>query len=54
MKAKDMNLQKDKAAKKPAGKVGKSEEIHTDLPLSEKDEIKQAEERLRKNTRKRL
>jgi hypothetical protein len=32
----------------------KSEELKTDLPLSEKDEIKKAEERLRESQKRRL
>jgi len=30
----------------------KAEELKTDLPLSEKDEVKQAEEKLRKRVKK--
>jgi hypothetical protein len=33
-------------------KGSKSPKIETDLPLSEKDEVKQAEEKLRKNQKK--
>jgi len=35
------------------GSAGKSTELKTDYPLSEKDEVKQAETRLRKAVKKR-
>jgi hypothetical protein len=54
MKAREEKLRKGKAAKKPAVKEGESQELHTDLPLSEKDEVKEAETRMRKNSRNRL
>ncbi|MDB5154406.1 MAG: hypothetical protein JWR54_3157 [Mucilaginibacter sp.] len=47
--------QTKQAAKRPAKHVQhKSEELKTDSPLSEKDEIKEAEERLRAVQKKRL
>jgi hypothetical protein len=47
--------QRTQAAKRPAKQVQhKSEEIKTDPPLSEKDEVKKAEERLREMQKRRL
>ncbi len=35
-----------------SGDTGKTHELKTDLPLSEKDEVKQAEEKMRKAAKK--
>ncbi|HEY9197624.1 MAG TPA: hypothetical protein VIM77_15215 [Mucilaginibacter sp.] len=37
--------------KKGAGNTGKQEEIKTELPISEKDEVKKAEERMKKRVK---
>jgi hypothetical protein len=52
MKANEKNLQEGTAFKKPVLKKHKSEELKTDPPLSEKDEVKRAEERMNKNIRR--
>ncbi len=52
MKANEKNLQDGTAVKKPVLKKRKSEELKTDPPLSEKDEVKRAEERVKKNIRR--
>ena len=49
MKANEKNLQEGTAVKKPVSKSRKSEELKTDPPLSEKDEVKRAEEKMNKN-----
>jgi hypothetical protein len=54
MKTSAKNPREGKAAKKPAANRQKTEELHTDAPISEKDEIKKAEERLRQIQKKRL
>ena len=54
MKTIAKNLREGKAAKKIAAKSSKKEELHTDAPISAKDEIKNAEERLRQIQKKRL
>jgi hypothetical protein len=41
------------AVKRPSKRIKyKNEELKTDMPLSEKDEVKKAEERMQKNIRK--
>jgi hypothetical protein len=52
MKANEKNLQEGMAVKKSVPKSRKSEELKTDPPLSEKDEVKRAEERMKKNIRR--
>jgi hypothetical protein len=52
MKSNEKNLQEGTAFKKPQIKRRKSEELKTDPPLSEKDEVKRAEERMKKNIRR--
>lgn len=46
----------EKKSTESAGKArtGGSEKLRTDYPLSEKDEVKQAEEKLRKGAKKLL
>jgi hypothetical protein len=51
MQTNDEKPGKRSATQKQSGSQEK-EEIKTDLPLSEKDEIKQAEEKLRKAAKK--
>ena len=45
-----MKAIKKKAAKKSQGEHPKARELHTEPPISEKDEVKQAEQRMRKKT----
>ena len=52
MKANEKNLQEGTAVKKSLSKRHKSEELKNDPPLSEKDEVKRAEERMKKNIRR--
>jgi len=52
MKVSEEKLKEGTAFKKPALKKRKSEELKTDSPLSEKDEVKSAEERMKKNIRR--
>jgi hypothetical protein len=52
MKANEKNLKEGKAIKKSAIKHRKSEELQTEHPLSEKDEVKKAEQRTQKNIRR--
>ena len=52
MKTNEKNLKEGTAIKKPVSKSRKSEELKTDPPLSEKDEVKRAEEKLKKNIRR--
>ena len=52
MKTNEEKLQEGTAVKKPALKKRKSEELKTDPPLSEKDEVKKAEEKMNKNIRR--
>jgi hypothetical protein len=52
MKTNEKNLQEGTAFKKPEIKRRKSEELKTDPPLSEKDEVKRAEEMMKKNIRR--
>ena len=52
MKANEEKLKEGTAVKKPILKKRKSEELKTDPPLSEKDEVKRAEERVKKNIRR--
>lgn len=52
MKANYSKPQKDSATKKPAVKVTKTETLQTEPPLSEKDDVKKAEERMQKNIRR--
>jgi len=51
MKTTEEKWQSKRAAKKPANRVQhKTEELRTEPPISEKDEVKRAEQKLRKNT----
>lgn len=52
MKANEEKLKEGTAFKKSTLKKHKSEELKTDPPLSEKDEVKRAEERMKKNIRR--
>jgi len=52
MKVNEEKLKEGTAFKKPVLKKRKSEELKTDPPLSEKDEVKKAEERMKKNIRR--
>ncbi len=52
MKANEEKLKEGTAVKKPVLKKHKSEELKTEPPLSEKDEVKRAEERMNKNIRR--
>jgi len=52
MKANEEKLKEGTAVKKPEIKRRKSQELKTEPPLSEKDEVKRAEERIKKNIRR--
>jgi hypothetical protein len=51
MKAKEKTRHEGEVVKKSI-KSRKSEELQTDPPISEKDEVKQAESRMQKNIRR--